>query len=136
MKTTVEWPEGLTRERLMELADWITDAPSGATIAQALRALAAIAPSGKPETERVSLWQRAGETRWENSDFDSNWTAAGWAKVGACEVPVLPKNPRTVTMHFYRGSVTNSIRAYDEPLDENQHSAWMPLFTREIPLEA
>ena len=136
MKTTVEWPTGLTRERLMELADYQLTIINSDERSAALRALAAIAPSGKPETERVSLWQRAGETRWENSDFDSNWTAAGWAKVGACEVPVLPKKPRTVTMHFYRGSVTNSIRAYDEPLDENQHSAWMPLFTREIPLEA
>jgi len=132
MKTTVEWPEGLTRERLMELADWITDAPSGATIAQALRALAAIAPSGNPETEPRYVWMNES----------GQGISVAWEKRNAPEgallvnVPVLPKKPRTVTMHFYRHPIDREIIGQTEKMTGTSASLWDFLFTREIELEA
>ena len=126
MKTTVEWPEGLTRERLMELADWQRDhiGEQGNETAGALYALAERAPSGKPATEVKWMWIGEQGTEWRSNDPGN-----GAVRV---ELPILPKKPRTVTMHFYRGC-KGFIFAESTP----EVCEWYDfLFTREIELEA
>jgi len=126
MKTTVEWPTGLTRERLMELAD-IT---GHVRIDKALRALAECAPSGKPETEPLWVWI---DDRGADSSALNDPHPEGALRV---EVPVLPKKPRTVTMHFYRDEDGNVIATQSGALMRYRKIPPVKLFTREIPLEA
>ena len=129
MKTTVEWPTGLTRERLMELADWQRDhiGEQGNETAGALYALAERAPSGKPATEVKWMWIGEQGTEWRSNDPGN-----GAVRV---ELPILPKKPRTVTMHFY--DTENGIQAHEAfRVIGYVKTPPFKLFTREIELEA
>ena len=77
-----KWPEGLDRERLDNLA-----ASASSHRADALRALAAIAPEEKKK-RKVWLWEKDHphytERSWTSNDIDRS--GGGWRKVGECEV--------------------------------------------------
>ena len=123
MKTTVEWPEGLTRERLMENAEWLISRGYAGQATDALLALAAIAPSGKPETEPRYVWIDSDgylhQSQAKPSDIPTVFV----------QIPVLPKKPRTVTMWFYKSGGRYYGYSAEQRADGFE-------FTREIELEA
>ena len=88
--TQVKWPEGLTRERLKQLASPLLGiSASGAAYAMAgaLESIAAIAPEEKKK-RKVWLWEKDHphytERSWTSNDIDRS--GGGWRKVGECEV--------------------------------------------------
>ena len=87
-KILVDWPEGLTRERLEYLADQMGERALGSVEDAArhtLYRLSTIAPEA-PKKRMVNLWvSDLGITRW--ADPQSEYSDPhGWKKVGVGEV--------------------------------------------------
>ena len=84
-----KWPEGLTRERMADMANhqYIVCQECATPVMDAinaLRALAAIAPE-RPKKRKVAVWMAPnGEMRGYELVRDKS--ELGWRKVGECEI--------------------------------------------------
>jgi len=125
------WPEGLTRERLELLAADNGHCIGNIQASTALRALAAIAPSVKPETsERWVMVDLVGDLK----DV-TNWTIRPEGALLA-EVPVLPRKPRTMKLRVYQDKSGNLWAWSEQGWPRVNKEAWTLVGSGEIPLEA